>query len=328
MCQKIIIVGDVFFSKNNKSIFFKSIVENLKEYIVIANLEGSINFKKKELVNKAVNLSIPYFKKSEIPKNLIFSLVNNHITDFGIDNFYKNIKHFGNKAVISTQKEVLNIIGGKKFIFLADKKEQCLIRDTNFLSFSNRQITKISNEIKSSIVVVHGGLEFRKYPTPYQRALSRKIIEYGAEKVIFHHSHMVGHHEYWNGKLIHYGLGNAFFSDVSNLHLLEKSISHGVICGDNTKIVQLNKLKISNNKKSNLRLNINNLSHNNYVKFYKRLFPLDSSFRPRQLCIQDTRINIQYFFWSIVADFFVSKKISKKIKNILKFFLKIKKINK
>lgn len=322
MSQKIIIVGDVFFSKKNKLSFFNSINKNLKEYIVIANLEGSVNFKNEKSTNKAIYLSLQHFKKSEIPKNLIFSLVNNHVTDFGINNFYKNIEYYRGKVVISSQKKISNIIGGKKFIFLADKKEQCITKGTDFLSFSNEQVSKISNEIKSSTVIVHGGLEFRHYPTLYQRALSRKIIEYGAERVIFHHSHIIGHYEYWNGKLIHYGLGNAFFSNTLNVHALDKSISHGVVCNDNTKIVKLNKLKIENKIKNNHKLNIKKLNHKEYVKFYKKLYPLDSSFRPRQLCIQDIQINIQFYLWSLAANFCVRKNISKKIKNILNIFLK------
>ena len=48
----------------------------------------------------------------------------------------------------------------------------------------------------------------------------------------FHHSHTVGHFETWRGKLIHYGLGNAYFSDTLNIHQLEDSRSHAIHIGE------------------------------------------------------------------------------------------------
>lgn len=320
--NKILILGDVFFSNNNdKLVFFNKVKNQFYDYLVIANLEGSIKFDCNNSQNKAVHMSLPKFNTHEIPDNLFFSLVNNHVTDFGIQNFKLNLEHFGKKGVISTKEKISNIIGQQKFIFLADHKEQCLVKETNFLNFSNKTILSIANEINSAIVIVHGGIEFRQYPTPYQRTLARKIIGYGAKKVIFHHSHIIGHYEFWNGHLIHYGLGNAFFSDTLNIHSLDKSYSHGIISDEKDKIIKLNQLNIENFDDSYKTLDIDNMSQSNYIKFYKQKYKLDSSFRPRQLSNNDLKINIQIFLWSLIANFLVRIKLSKKIKSILKLFI-------
>lgn len=322
--NNIMIIGDVFFSnEEDKLNLFNRIKNYLNNYLVIANLEGSIKFSSSYSKKKAVHLSLSKFKQNEIPDNLIFSLVNNHVTDFGIHNFKINLEYLGAKGIISTKNNIANYIGSQKFIFLADKKEQCLIKGTDFLNFSNKVVTAISNDIKSSIVIVHGGIEFRYYPTPYQRALARRIIDLGAKKVIFHHSHVIGHQEYWNGCLIHYGLGNAFFSETNGIHSLDKSISHAVICNEKQNIIKLNKLEPVDDNRINKvsKININNMQHLQYAKFYKKKYKIDSSFRPRQLSMGDIRTNIQHTLWSYIANFLVSINMSKKIKIILNFFL-------
>lgn len=321
--NKIIIIGDTFFSNDkDKSIFFEKINKNFNDYLVIANLEGSIKLNNIKPSRKAMHISLPAFKQHEIPDNLIFSLVNNHVTDFGIDNFKSNLDFFGKKAVISTHKKISNQIGSKKFIFLADEKEECVFEGTGFLKFSNKDVSRISNEIESAIVIIHGGIEFRYFPTPYQRALARSIIEYGAHKVIFHHSHIIGHHEYWKGCLIHYGLGNAFFSDTSDIHSLDKSISQAIICGEKENIVEFDQLDVKVMSKVNYNFEINKMHHSDYVKFYKKEYKIDSSFRPRQLSVYDTINSIQFICWITIARFIFRIKLSKKIKSWIDIFLK------
>lgn len=321
----LLFIGDVFFTEQDSSLFFDKVKEELKDYLVIANLEGSIDFSMNSYAKKAVRLPLHMFNINEMPENLIFSLVNNHVTDFGIANFKKNIEHFGERAIISTQSNVSNYICDNKIILIGDRKEQCILKGTDFINFSNKHIDMIGKDFSSSIVLIHGGIEHRRYPTNYQRALSRKIIDYGAKMVIFHHSHTVGHHEYWNGNLIHYGLGNAFFSNTLDLHSLKDSQSHGILYDGEIKILKLDQLEIVDKNVDINSFDINQLSNSEYVKFYKKLFSLDASFRPRQLAINDFWTNAQFFVWSKVANFLVRWQLSKKIKIALNFFF-IKKI--
>jgi len=317
----LLFIGDVFFTEEDSVLFFKKVKKELKDYVVLANLEGSIDFSMGSYTKKAVRLALPVFKKEDIPENLIFSMVNNHVTDFGEANFKKNLEYFGDSAVVSTRSNVSNYICGNKIILMADKKEQCVLNGTDFISFSNKHVDIVGKEFSSSIVVIHGGIEHRRYPTHYQRTLARKIIEYGAKMVIFHHSHLVGHYEYWNGNLIHYGLGNAFFSNTLDLHSLEKSQSHGIVYDGEERILSLNQLDIVDDNVSNDGSDVDQLSNSDYVEFYKKLYRLDGSFRPRQLAINDFWTNIQFFVWSKIANFLVRWQLSKKIKIALNLFL-------
>lgn len=319
---KFLILGDVFFSPSDQNNFFKKIRTNFPDYLVIANLEGSINFDSDLIVKKSVSLTLPKFKKTDIPANLFFSIVNNHITDFGQNNFDRNLKYLGEKAVLSTNKKIINSINDEKFIFLADKKEQCILDGTNFLNFSNSEILKIAHHINSAIVIVHGGLEYRKYPTPFQRALARKIIDYGAKMVIFHHSHIIGHYEYWNNKLIHYGLGNAYFSDTLNLHTLDKSISNAISFCKQPQILTLDKLDLVVSDPYKPKISIGRLTNKKYINFYKNKYKLEPSFRPRQLFMRDFPINIQFFLWNTIASFLVRHKLSTKFKSTFNLFFK------
>ena len=57
-------------------------------------------------------------------------------------------------------------------------------------------------------------------------------------------------------------------------------------------------------------------------KFYKNKYKLESSFRPRQLFLNDMLIDIQYFFGAWLPNFFVKNKLSKVIKSFLNNFIK------
>ena len=79
----VLVLGDVFFNEKDMEAFFDLVKNDLRHYIVLANLEGSINFLTNYNSKKSVHLKLREFEKSEIPKNLFFSLVKNHVTDFG-----------------------------------------------------------------------------------------------------------------------------------------------------------------------------------------------------------------------------------------------------
>ena len=210
----------------------------------------------------------------------------------------------------------------KKIYFFADKKEQCILKGTDFLSFSKNNIEKLSNELQDAIVIVHGGIENRVHPTLYQRHLARLIINKGAETVIFHHSHVIGFNEVWKKKLIHYGLGNAYFSNLLNLHSLDQCTSEGVLISDSIKILKFNKLIFEKNVDINKNNFVFSKSDRDYLNFYKQKYKIDASFRPRQLSTSDLIINFQYFTWSLIANFLVRYNLSQKIKPVLKKIFK------
>ncbi|MDQ8201565.1 CapA family protein [Pelagicoccus sp. SDUM812003] len=61
------------------------------------------------------------------------------------------------------------------------------------------------------IVYAHGGSEMLPFPPPYLRERYRLWIRLGARAVVGHHPHVAQGFEYYEGGLICYSLGNAFF---------------------------------------------------------------------------------------------------------------------
>ena len=315
--RPLLFVGDVFFTKSDVETLFKTVTHDLKDYLVVANLEGAFELTGGSARKKAVRLALAKIDRAAIPGNLIFSLVNNHVTDFGLENFHKNLKFLAESAVMSTKHKPVCDVGGERVIFLADIKEQCVVTGTNFIPFSNAAVVKIGKAFRGAIAVIHGGIEHREYPTNYQRNVARRIADSGAKAVIFHHSHRVGHSEYWNGALIHYGLGNAFFSDIDGLHRLQESVSEGVLVGSEPKILKLARLQPSGSREPEARL-INQHDSMQYRAFYKRTYPIDASLRPRQLHLSDCYTNTQFYAWSVIANSFVRLGLSKTIKQFIR----------
>lgn len=61
------------------------------------------------------------------------------------------------------------------------------------------------------LVIVHGGIENFKYPTPRMQLIYRFFIDAGADTVINHHQHCFSGYEIYNKKPIFYGIGNFCF---------------------------------------------------------------------------------------------------------------------
>jgi poly-gamma-glutamate capsule biosynthesis protein CapA/YwtB (metallophosphatase superfamily) len=61
------------------------------------------------------------------------------------------------------------------------------------------------------IVILHSGYEYIAEPSPDQMAAARAAIDAGADMVIGHHAHILQGIEFYNGKVIAYGLGNFAF---------------------------------------------------------------------------------------------------------------------
>lgn len=69
-------------------------------------------------------------------------------------------------------------------------------------------IKEAKSKAESVIVIIHGGLEYCRYPTPRQVKQSRFYADCGASAIIWHHSHYVSGYEIYNQCPIYYGIGN------------------------------------------------------------------------------------------------------------------------
>ncbi|MBK1654993.1 CapA family protein [Allochromatium vinosum] len=74
-----------------------------------------------------------------------------------------------------------------------------------------RTLRRNRQECDFLIVLVHGGREHYRYPTPRLRQVCRFLVEEGASAVICQHSHCVGCYELHQKAPIVYGQGNLLF---------------------------------------------------------------------------------------------------------------------
>lgn len=329
--------GDFFWSENDSNDVVSLIKKSFNDGYIILNAEGSLKSTKISKITvqkKAVNLS---FNKEimnlAVLPHCFLSLVNNHASDYGKHVFEDFRKLLGRKALasFSTDRDPRRKVADINLLFFADEREECRCTEYNFLRFDKSVILKNKKYINESYIIVHGGIEYRKHPTVYQRYLAHLLIECGANAVIFHHSHITGHHEWINGKLIHYGLGNFYFSQVDNLHGLEK-IDGNILRLDlrSKSFRALDPLINIKNDKVNISINATKELHKsditdikNYPAWYKKKYPIDSSLRPRQLYQSELIIKIQYNIWYAIASKLVQLGLTRKLKHYIKLLTKI-----
>ena len=158
------------------------------------------------------------------------NLANNHILDHGeeglkstIESCKKhNIDFFGAaKNLEEAQKPLIRIIGGKRFCFMGVAEHEFSIAKDYSWGANPLDPIKIVRTLKTYnnsfdflIVLVHGGKEYYRNPTPKQQDFCRFLVEEGADAVICQHSHCAGTYEYYNDKPIVYGQGNFIFENL------------------------------------------------------------------------------------------------------------------
>jgi poly-gamma-glutamate capsule biosynthesis protein CapA/YwtB (metallophosphatase superfamily) len=74
-----------------------------------------------------------------------------------------------------------------------------------------RDVAAVRPSVDLVIVMVHGGTEYRNYPTLKQRTFNKAAVQAGAALVIGHHPHVLQGYVYENRTLIAYSLGNFVF---------------------------------------------------------------------------------------------------------------------
>jgi poly-gamma-glutamate synthesis protein (capsule biosynthesis protein) len=171
----------------------------------------------------------------------VATLANNHIMDYGDEGLLdtidycrqNNIQIVGAGRNISEASRFLTIpIKGRKISIVNFCENEFSIagRDspgTNpYSPIQNYyQIKEAKSKSDIIIVIIHGGIEQYKYPTPRMKEAYRFFIDSGADAVIGHHTHCIAGYEIYKRKPILYSLGNFLF-DYPNQ---QKSWHTGVI---------------------------------------------------------------------------------------------------
>ncbi len=181
----------------------------------------------------------------EILKNLNINLVtlaNNHILDHSAEGLKSTIKYL-------TRNNIDFVGAGKD---LSEASRPCIMNKKNLKigilnfaenEFSNTdgnypgasplniidntiQIQSLKSEVDKVIVIIHGGAELHKYPSPRFKKLLEFFANQGADAVIAHHTHVYNGSQVINNTPIVYGTGNFIFPKKN----ADISWNLGVIC--------------------------------------------------------------------------------------------------
>jgi len=235
---KILITGDLCpvnriehlaKSGNFKSIFNDFITVTEENDLNITNLEcplynGTNNIKKRGPSLKAKESLVKILTSGNF--NLA-TLANNHLMDFGEDGL--------NSTIGACKRENISIVGAgsnlknARIPFYKKIKDKTIaiinIAENEFATTQNERpganpLNPVTNyyDIKDAkskadfvFVIVHGGHELYRLPSPRMQEIYRFMIDAGADSVVGHHTHCYSGYEIYHNKPIFYSLGNFLF---------------------------------------------------------------------------------------------------------------------
>lgn len=225
-----IILTDVNMTKNYLTDLFE------KSDIVFANLEVPLT-KDDYLLNKEkkyVFRQIPDILYA-FPDNLIFSLANNHIMDYGEEGLLdtiESLKIFGFRFtgaganIAEAGRPVIIETNGKHIAFIAAADERYQQADENkagIFPAIPELITPIIQDLNERVdliyLSVHMGMEYIPVPTPAMKILAQQCHEAGADVVFFHHSHCISGYTLKSNQCTLWGSGNFIFYESSDYPL-------------------------------------------------------------------------------------------------------------
>lgn len=178
---------------------------------------------------------IPQYKEIGLD---VFSLAGNHMGDGGLVSQERtielldenNIKHFGaGKNLEEASKPLIVELNGLKYAFLGADNIATFFWATETSRGSNHYIDfngnidteKIEKDIKNAkeladfvILFMSWGVEYTNFATVEQQEMAHLMIDSGADLIISSHPHWIQNAEFYNGKMIFYGLGNFIFDQT------------------------------------------------------------------------------------------------------------------
>ena len=157
----------------------------------------------------------------------VCTLANNHILDQG-DECCINTKYLLEDAGIKTVGAGNNLKDASKVLYIENEGETIAIINCCENEFSIAaeetpgsyplnpvkqyyQITEARQKATYVLVIVHGGPEHYRLPSPRMKEIYHYFISTGADAVVNHHQHCYSGFELFQGKPIIYGLGNFLF---------------------------------------------------------------------------------------------------------------------
>jgi len=262
------------------------------------------------------------------------SLANNHIFDCSEKGLKSTIKWLSENNIQHTgagfSKKDLEPI-----IFINDQSEKvaffsyvdentnphfresknCYINILN-LKTIKKDIQKYKKSCDRLIISLHWGIDYIQYVSKDQVETAKEIIDFGADLIIGHHSHVIQPHIEYRKKHIFFGLGGLVFGDFKTKKGMESSFQKtkkGLILNVNQEHLKI--FKSTDNRGNIITINLSN----NHLKKNKKLWNINKFFiRNEKLffCyrkIELFRIKIYHFFFAFQNNPF--NRLFKKLKN-------------
>ena len=223
----VICVGDIYPGRNvdhkaiglGYSFPYLNIGNALDCDLLVGNLEGVVANELGRTYRgiSAPKLSITTSALNELSNFDVVTIANNHISDFGGTAIHNTIEECSKRGIdvmgIKGQCIRRDVNGVKiAFIGMVDDKHftiDSLIQGTEDFDVDNIKELKEYGDIV--IINVHMGTEYAKKANQRQIDLAHRLIDAGADSVVFHHSHVIQNTEWYKGKFIAYSLGNWIF---------------------------------------------------------------------------------------------------------------------
>lgn len=225
--KNILFVGDVLLARNVESLMKKSGTDYpyrgvnfsslAPKYYLFANFEATVPINHKQTQVNKIKFSVA---QDFIPtlKTVGFShlsLANNHSYDYGeaaVANtkrlFIENgLVPFGNFKNLDDDSV--------SYISIADFKVSVIGIHALQTKFSDEELVNVLDKASANsdfqIIFVHWGTEYSERSNKEQRALAKRLVNFGADLIIGHHPHVVQEVGLVEGVPVFYSLGNYIF---------------------------------------------------------------------------------------------------------------------
>ena len=231
--KKITFVGDISFSGDydfNMPKFDYSVLDSFYEQhcgdeLLIGNLETVFTDS-----NVPINKYGPSLRSSPSCAAALsgfdfLSLANNHCNDFGLGALKET-----QLALFNARCDVMGVMFEDSdysvvevlesiFVIAASEREFNLYRDYGYGAqhfdvielITKIRDVKSRNDRAKVILFLHAGIEYYNLPSPELVKKARALVDFGADAVLFSHTHVIGPTETYKGVPICYGLGNFLF---------------------------------------------------------------------------------------------------------------------
>jgi len=229
--MKLLICGDYIVDKleNNHNDIFGEFIKIIKEAdISIYNQEHPVTLSRKKYPTKKfgpTGACNPEALKPVLKAGFnCVSLANNHIFNRGIEglndtlDYFKrhNIRTIGAGVNLNSAQEIhyfnvdditIAVLNFAENEFNTATKRHGGANPLNVIQ-NAKQIQEAKEKSDSVFVIIHGGIEYLRYPSPRMVQLCRFYVECGASAIVCHHSHVVSGYEVFKKSPIFYGIGN------------------------------------------------------------------------------------------------------------------------